>query len=1235
MENPKDGQLKCPYEKILQYYSSERKYYVKLIGKKYADSIYLTEDELCKFSEGKSMLNKFLRSKNENSDKNHPYNPNYDKVEAILLYENQKYLVLWCDLGFNNLTWEDDVDKKAINLFNKRLQFQFPEKKEDVTLPPKTALDYVKSYGSLSSPDIVTLNKIIANYNKKQDFVIRENMGLSSQKSCISFLRILQTQAEEHGPYLIVSNSKSWYDELKKKSEILPISYDISDESCEKIREMYLSNEKIEQLPFHAIVVSLERFEHDIQFISMINYRVAIFHSNKSQQIYKKYHSLQVGMNICINVIDIFRNAQQIHNLFSSFMSTKENIKMFENDETEITDDILTKITPAFNRRIKHGDSNFIAPPITYIDCPMSEIQKKLSRSILAEYLKSPPTIIEKILRICTHPFLVTSGELNLESPNLVQASTKLLVLNHIIRQNRLETKKILVISQYQQMIELIIDMLDEDEKTYVELSSDFEIQSSIELPSIYLYNPKNGISTVPIENIKCVVILDGNTQVWNEMLISHRSSRTPIFDVTNVYFLECRGCCERELLLMSESSINNKQRIETIINTISIHIFSDFKVPGPNEILLSGVQDDNDSNLPIFHYIQNSNFSPKINAEILYGIAPEKLPNNETEHVWTIHERNLLTRSIFRFGVNRWKAIQQICGLFLPIAEIESAAASLIKHLLRAAGSSAFQPIRNYIKSYEEKKGIQDFDSDSVFNIDSYLNELHQNATILLKRLEFIIHLDNSLGGSDDIKPEQVPLYKYGGASLTDWWTENYDVALAYLSWKFGLGVFDHIGEYPNDRFCVLINRMPEFIEYKRLTERTLKLIDIVKKTPLNDQKVIDYLSQISCKTSSSSEEDDSEEESESEEISQEAKASVISQILKFGIHEDRKGNLDYDRLANQVKSDKDDKELISKFAKSILKKCKDPEANGISIIMGQRVITRVNAMSSLRKLLKDKEDFIQKIESAKKWRNLPKKWTPEVEYHYFRAIEECGFGDLKSIFDKNHFQNIFENGNIPFFLLTDDEAIKRIFLLDGREEIAHTKKVSQTTSSRPSSKPSSKSKKSAPTKKTIQSIGKKLKLPNLKELQKGVKYPFAVTQQSEILCLGEIVSDRPDFHTERYIYPAGYKSTRQFFSLKKPNKRITWISEIIDNGGPKPLFRIYPENDPKSYIEGETPSYPWSTLLKKISELRKEKKSNTISGPEAFLLTHPSTIYLIQHLPGAKECSKYIFRPIQGEDD
>lgn len=46
----------------------------------------------------------------------------------------------------------------------------------------------------------------------------------------------------------------------------------------------------------------------------------------------------------------------------------------------------------------------------------------------------------------------------------------------------------------------------------------------------------------------------------------------------------------------------------------------------------------------------------------------------------------------------------------------------------------------------------------------------------------------------------------------------------------------------------------------------------------------------------------------------------------------------------------------------------------------------------------------------------------------------------------------------------------------------------------------------------------------------------------------LGEVISDRPEFHCENAIYPVGYVSTRIYGSLRDPTQNCVYTCKISD---------------------------------------------------------------------------------------
>jgi len=122
----------------------------------------------------------------------------------------------------------------------------------------------------------------------------------------------------------------------------------------------------------------------------------------------------------------------------------------------------------------------------------------------------------------------------------------------------------------------------------------------------------------------------------------------------------------------------------------------------------------------------------------------------------------------------------------------------------------------------------------------------------------------------------------------------------------------------------------------------------------------------------------------------------------------------------------------------------------------------------------------------------------------------------------------------------------------------------------------------------------------------------------------LGEIVHDRPGFHSERYIWPVGYCSSRTYPSMKDPEMKCLYTCKILD-GGFGPQFEMCPEDDPDHPIIASSATACHCVVLKAVNKARGRDASNTGSGPEFFGFSHPTIQYLIQSLPGARKCTKY----------
>jgi hypothetical protein len=130
-------------------------------------------------------------------------------------------------------------------------------------------------------------------------------------------------------------------------------------------------------------------------------------------------------------------------------------------------------------------------------------------------------------------------------------------------------------------------------------------------------------------------------------------------------------------------------------------------------------------------------------------------------------------------------------------------------------------------------------------------------------------------------------------------------------------------------------------------------------------------------------------------------------------------------------------------------------------------------------------------------------------------------------------------------------------------------------------------------------------------------------------ILNLGEIEYESPYYHTEKNLFPKGFKSLREHSSMFKLGERAHYTSEILD-GGLKPMYKLIPHEDPDHPIIKESSTGCWIVVCNKINELHKTNKREkvTISGTERFGLCENTVVKLLQSLENAEKCTKYIMK-------
>jgi hypothetical protein len=135
-------------------------------------------------------------------------------------------------------------------------------------------------------------------------------------------------------------------------------------------------------------------------------------------------------------------------------------------------------------------------------------------------------------------------------------------------------------------------------------------------------------------------------------------------------------------------------------------------------------------------------------------------------------------------------------------------------------------------------------------------------------------------------------------------------------------------------------------------------------------------------------------------------------------------------------------------------------------------------------------------------------------------------------------------------------------------------------------------------------------------------------------ILSLGMVVRDSEHFHDQQYIWPEGYTSIRSFPSAKDPDAFVEYKLQVLRNplSLPHPMFRVTPADD--TPVEGPSPYACWKKAFQRLRKAHEkvgkvpelDKRMQFRSAAHMFGFSNPRVSKMIQSLPNARACTKFI---------
>eukprot|EP00123_Amoebidium_parasiticum_P000749 comp11644_c0_seq1/m.6148 comp11644_c0_seq1/g.6148 ORF comp11644_c0_seq1/g.6148 comp11644_c0_seq1/m.6148 type:complete len:573 (-) comp11644_c0_seq1:269-1987(-) len=112
--------------------------------------------------------------------------------------------------------------------------------------------------------------------------------------------------------------------------------------------------------------------------------------------------------------------------------------------------------------------------------------------------------------------------------------------------------------------------------------------------------------------------------------------------------------------------------------------------------------------------------------------------------------------------------------------------------------------------------------------------------------------------------------------------------------------------------------------------------------------------------------------------------------------------------------------------------------------------------------------------------------------------------------------------------------------------------------------------------------------------------------------------VTDKEGYHTEKFIFPIGFMSTRIHTSWKNPATKTTYTCTVSE-GAHGPLFTISAEDDPNNVAEGSSATAAHITVLNRIRLAKKGQEDPKMTGAGPLFFGFSTISSVIESLPGA----------------
>ena len=457
--------------------------------------------------------------------------------------------------------------------------------------------------GDLMDYQIDGLNWLLYQWHQGHNAILADEMGLGKTIQVIAFVAMLQ-ERYNCWPFLIVvpnSTCANWRREIKHWAPSLRVVTYFGSTKAKELAlkyELFPDRDKPTDLRCHVVVTSYDAAQEEAcqKVFKKIHWAALIVDEgqrlkNDKNLLYNALSAIRFPFKVLLTGTPLQNNQRELFNLLQ-FLDPTVNAQQLEEKYVELTKENVSELhsmlRPFFLRRTKAQVLSFL-PPMAQIIVPvsMSALQKQLYKSILAKNsellqsifggdrtttVKGLRNILMQLRKCLCHPFVYSiaieekSAEALVSHRRLVEASSKLQLLEIMLPKLKERGHRVLIFSQFLDMMTIIEDFLDGLALEYLRLDGSMHSMAkqkcidAFNAPDssvfVLLLSTRAGGVGINLATADTVIILDPDFNPHQDVQAISRAHRIGQKKKVLIFQMMTRGSAEEKIMQIGKKKM-------------------------------------------------------------------------------------------------------------------------------------------------------------------------------------------------------------------------------------------------------------------------------------------------------------------------------------------------------------------------------------------------------------------------------------------------------------------------------------------------------------------------------------------------------------------------------------------------------------------------------------------------------------------------------------------------------